>query len=93
MHDYSFAAVVVMICAALFTDRLKDRRTDTRRTTMDDISTAELKALSCAKNTRNTCNPLGDFLTSSDLNIGQSDLNPCMSVDLRETNKATAETL
>jgi len=28
-----------------------DEQTDTRRTTMDDISTTELKALSCAKNT------------------------------------------
>jgi len=45
------------------------------------------------KNTRNTCNPMGDFLASSDLNIGHSDLNPCTLVDLRETNKTTAETL
>jgi len=36
---------------------------------------------------------MGDFLTSSDLNIGHSDLNPGMLVDRRETNKTTAETL
>jgi len=56
MHNYSFGAPVVTVCA-VFTDGLTDGRTDgqtdTRRTTPDDISTAELKALSCAKNALN----------------------------------------
>jgi len=44
MHDYSFGAPVVTVCA-LFTDGL----TDGRQTTKGNNSTAELKALSCAK--------------------------------------------
>jgi len=84
-----------------------DGLTDGRWTLTDVKSLAELKALSCAKNhvctqcrneniwknTWNTCNPMGDILTSCDLNIGHIDLNPCMLVDPREANKSTPEIL
>ena len=49
MQNYSFWYVVVTVCA-LFTDGRADGLTDGRRTRLDDISTAEVKALSCAKN-------------------------------------------
>jgi len=66
--------------------------TDGRWTLTDIKSIAELRALSCAKdhvctqcrneniwkNTWNTWNPMGNIITSCDLNIGHSDLNLCM---------------
>jgi len=36
---------------------------------------------------------MGDIMTSCDLNIGHSDLNPYMLVDPREANKSTPEIL
>jgi len=47
MHNYSFGAPVVTVCA-LFTDRRTDRLTDGRQTSTDNKSLAELKALICA---------------------------------------------
>ena len=53
MHDYSVWCPVVTVCA-LFTDVRTYGHTyiltDGRQTKLDDISTAELKAFSCAKN-------------------------------------------
>ena len=48
MHDYSFWCPVVTV-GALFTDGRMDGQIIGSRTRLDDISTAELKALSCAK--------------------------------------------
>ena len=57
MREYSFFCSVVTVCV-LFTDRHTEgrldgrtnRQTDGRLTRPNDINTAELKALSCARN-------------------------------------------
>jgi len=88
------------------TDRRTDWLMDGRRTTTGDISSAELKAISWAKNqvsnpcrnyniwqnSWNACNPMGDSLTSCDLNVGHSDLHPCMLVDPMGANNNITET-
>ena len=73
MHDYSFWCPVVTV-GALFTDGRMDGQIIGSRTRLDDISTAELKALSCAKKGLITMTPRDDiemetFIDHFDLEI------------------------